>query len=69
MSGQALAAGTEYLKVFQIVGATALLGYAGAGFAYPIWYFFRWPFAFKSAVDGVVCSLATAGVFGWLWPM
>ena len=69
IAAQALPAGADYMIVFQLVGATALLGYAGAHFSYAIWYHFRWSFAWKAAVDALIRSLLIAGVFGWLWPM
>lgn len=63
-----LPAGVEYLKVFQVVGATAFLGYAGALFPYSIWHGFSCTHTWKTAFDGLVYGLLTAGVFGWLWP-
>ena len=69
IAGQALAPGTEYLKVFQIVGASTFVAFAGAHFVWPIWYYHKWSVAVKSAFDALVSSLAVAGVFGWLWPM
>ncbi len=64
----ALPIGTQYLKVFQVVGTAALLGYSGSLALQSIWYGFSWSFTAKSAVDGLIYALLTAGVFGWLWP-
>ncbi|MDX1740509.1 MAG: hypothetical protein R3178_04410, partial [Rhodothermales bacterium] len=69
IAAQALPAGSDYLNVFQITGASSLIAYVGAHFSYPIWCHFRWRFAWKAAGDGLIKSLLTAGVFGWLWPM
>jgi hypothetical protein len=33
-----------------------------------IWYKRSWTTALKSSIDGLVYALATAGIFGWLWP-
>lgn len=64
----ALPAGTDYLKVFQVTGATALIGHSMG--AFPKGIFWGWSRAAvtKEFLDGVVYALVTAGVFGWLWP-
>jgi len=69
IAGQTLPPGAEYMTVYQLVGATALIAYAGAHFAYPIWYHFKWSFAWKAAADAILISIIMAGVFAWLWPM
>ncbi len=69
IAAQALPAGSDYVSVFQLTGATSLVAYAGGHFCYPIWYHFRWAFAWKAAADSLIRSLLIAGVFGWLWPM
>ncbi len=63
-----LEAGTEYLKIFQVVGASAFLAYAGAVPLFSIWYHMTWSFTVKELIDGLVYALLTAGTFGWLWP-
>lgn len=63
-----LPAGVDYLKVFQVVGCAAFLGYTGAVPLFSIWYHFSWSFTVKQIIDGLVYALLTAGVFGWLWP-
>ncbi len=68
MGSASLPAGVEYLKVFQVVGTAAFLGYAGAVAMYSIWYYFSWSFTLKYVADGLVYAMLTAGVFGWLWP-
>ena len=68
VASRTLAPGAEYLKVFQIVGAVAFLGYAGAEPTASIWKFVSWGTTAKLVLDGLVYALLTAGVFGWLWP-
>jgi len=63
-----LAAGTDYLHVFQVVGAAAFLGYSGSIWQEVIWMGGRPSSALKSIIDGLIYGLLTAGVFGWLWP-
>jgi hypothetical protein len=64
----ALPAGTPYLKVFQLVGTVAWLGYAGAMISQGIWQSRPWKTVAKDVFDGLLYGLLTAGVFGWLWP-
>ena len=63
-----LAAGTPYLKVFQIAGATAFIGYWLALCQQSIWYRRSWKLTLKAAFDGLIYASLTAGAFGWLWP-
>ena len=64
----ALPVGTHYLKVFQVIGTTAIIGHAMGAFPKAIFWGQSWPVAMKEMFDGVVYGLLTAGVFGWLWP-
>jgi len=68
VAGRALPPGTEYLRVFQLAGATAFIGYALALWQMSIWYRRGWSMTIKSTVDGLIYALLTAGTFGWLWP-
>jgi hypothetical protein len=68
IAGRTLAPGTPYLRVFQIVGATAFMGYALALCELSIWYRRSWSLTLKSAFDGLIYAALTAGTFGWLWP-
>jgi hypothetical protein len=68
VAANALGAGTPYLKVFQIVGATAFLGYAGGTVPGSIWMGKPWIVTWKEVFDALVYGLVTAGTFGWLWP-
>lgn len=68
VAGRALPPGTEYLRVFQLVGATAFIGYSIALWQMSIWYRRAWGTTIKATVDGLIYALLTAGTFGWLWP-
>ncbi len=68
MGSACLPAGVDYLKVFQVVGCAAFLGYSGALMLNGIWFHMTWSSTWKHALDGLVYGLLTAGVFGWLWP-
>jgi hypothetical protein len=60
--------GAEYLKVFQVAGTSAWLGYSGSVISQGIWQSRPWATVFKDLFDGLIYALLTAGVFGWLWP-
>jgi len=68
IAGRALPGGAPYLRVFQLVGATAFIAYAAALWQMSIWYHRAWGTTIRSTVDGLVYALLTAGTFGWLWP-
>lgn len=68
VAGRALPHGTPYLRVFQLVGATAFIGYAMALWQMTIWYRRSLLTTIKNSVDGLVYAMLTAGTFGWLWP-
>jgi hypothetical protein len=68
VAGRTLAPATPYLRVFQIVGATAFIGYAVALWQMWIWYKRSLSITIKSTIDGLIYALLTAGTFGWLWP-
>jgi hypothetical protein len=68
IAGRALPPGAPYLRVFQFVGASAFMGYSVALWQMSIWYSRGWGLTLKSTMDGLIYSLFTAGVFGWLWP-
>jgi len=61
-------AGADYLDVFRVVGATAMLAYAAGFIPNAIWFGRGFGATFKEVLDGIVYGLLTAGVFGWLWP-
>ena len=68
LAGRCLAAGADYLEVFQVAGTAAILGFAGAVAPDAIWLGRQWSNVFRFIFDGVVYGLLSAGVFGWLWP-
>ena len=68
VAGRALPAGAPYLRVFQLAGATAFIGYSAALWQMSIWYHRSWTTTIKSTVDGLIYAMLTAGTFGWLWP-
>jgi hypothetical protein len=63
-----LAAGTEYIMVFRVVGCVAFMGYSLAHFSDAVWKMKPWRMTIKHAFDGLVYGLLTGGIFGWLWP-
>jgi hypothetical protein len=68
IAGRTLPPGTPYPRVFQIVGATAFIGYSLALCELSIWYRRSWSLTLKSVLDGLIYGLLTGGTFGWLWP-
>lgn len=68
LASRTLPAGTEYLQVFRIVGTAAFMGYALALVQNWIWYMKDGGATFRSMIDGLAYALATAGIFGSLWP-
>jgi hypothetical protein len=68
IAGRALPPGIDYLRVFQLAGATAFIGYSVALWQMSIWFARSWRHSIVETVDGLIYSLLTAGVFGWLWP-
>ena len=68
ITGRALPPGTVYLRVFQLAGASAFVGYSLALWQLSIWYRRAWLTTIKATVDGLIYGLLTAGAFGWLWP-
>lgn len=60
--------GAEYLRVFQVVGATTFMTYAAGEIPGSIWLGKPWAVTMKDVLDGLIYGLVTAGAFGWLWP-
>jgi hypothetical protein len=67
-AGRTLPPGADYLRVFQLIGATAFVGYSLALWQMSIWYRRAWSTTLKATVDGLIYAALTAGSFGWLWP-
>jgi hypothetical protein len=68
VAGRALPPGTDYLRVFQLAGATAFIGHSLALWQMSIWYARAWSYTITATIDGLLYALLTAGTFGWLWP-
>ncbi len=68
LAGVVLTPETHYLTVFRVVGTVAFAGHSLALLQNAIWYKRKWCSTFKSMFDGLIYSLCTAGIFGWLWP-
>lgn len=68
IASRTLAPGTEYVQVFRVVGTTAFMGYALALVQNWIWWMKDGGATFRSMIDGLAYALATAGVFGSMWP-
>ncbi len=68
VAGLALGADTPYLRVFRITSTVAFAGYVLALWQGVVWYSRDVGYTLKSTFDGLVYSLLTGGVFGWLWP-
>lgn len=64
----ALAAGAPYPDVFKFAGLAAFMAYAVGHPHQSVWYRQKWSVTVKYLLDGLIYSLLTAGVFGWLWP-
>lgn len=68
IASHSLAPGADYLRVFQISGAVAFVGYALALWQMSIWYKRSWSLTITATVDGLIYGLLTGGTFGSLWP-
>jgi hypothetical protein len=68
VAGVTLPAGTHYLGVFRVAGATAFIAYAVGLWQQSIWYSRPWATTLKHTFDGLIYALLTGGTFGWLWP-
>jgi len=68
LAGRTLGSDPAYLRAFQVVGATATLGYVGALFPEVIWYNHPRHYVVAKVVDGIVWGLLTAGAFAGFWP-
>jgi hypothetical protein len=64
----ALPMGAEYLKVFQLAGATAFMAHWLGTIPESIWFARPWRNQMIQLVDSLIYALLTAGAFGWRWP-
>jgi hypothetical protein len=68
VTGRVIPPAADYLHVFRIAGATAMMAYSFGHIPSSIWFGRPWSITVKDFIDGVVYGLLTAGTFGWLWP-
>ena len=68
LASRSIPNGLDYLHVFRFVGTTAFMAYGVSCLVDSIWRTMPWSNTFRSMFDGLLYSLVTAGVFGWLWP-
>ena len=68
IAGVAFGPGTEYLRIFQVAGCVAFVGYAFGAPIQSIWWGQAWSRTLRNMVDGLIYGLLTGGTFGWLWP-
>ena len=61
-------AGAEYLAVFQIAGASAVLGHCMGGMANDFFLGKPTRFIITGFIDGIIFALITAGVIASMWP-
>ncbi len=68
IAGVAFGPGTEYLRIFQVAGCVAFVGYAMGSPQESIWWSRPWGNTLRNMLDGLLFGLLTGGTFGWLWP-
>ena len=68
IAGIVLAPGTEYMLVFRITSCVAFVAYSVSSVSESIWKAQNWSTTTRFVIDGLIYSLLTGGVFGWLWP-
>ena len=68
IAGVAFGPGTEYLRIMQVAGCVAFVGYAMGAPQQSIWWGQSWSRTFRNMLDGLLYGLLTGGTFGWLWP-
>ena len=68
VAGVALAPGADYVKVFQIAGCVAFVGYSMGLPQASIWGGKNWGTTLRGMFGGLIYGMLTGGTFGWLWP-
>lgn len=68
IASRTLPPGADYLRVFQLVGATTFAAFGLGLWELSIWYRRSWSLTLKGTFDALLYGLLMAGVFGWLWP-
>lgn len=60
--------GAEYMKVFRVTGAAAVLAYVFGSIGHDAFQMKPLRYTLFCMIDGVIYALLTAGTFAWLWP-
>ena len=68
LTGRTIGVGADYLAVFRVAGTATFLVYGLSNAVDSIWKGQPWATSLRHMADGLVHSLTTAGIFGWLWP-
>lgn len=68
ITGIGIAPGADYLHVFRVAGATAVLGHCMGGLCGAFFMGKPTRFIITDFIDGVVYALITAGIFASMWP-
>jgi hypothetical protein len=68
VTSRAVGAGAPFRAVFRFAGVTTFVSYSLALWQNTIWFKRSWVTTLKANLDGLLFSLVTAGIFGWLWP-
>jgi hypothetical protein len=68
IAGAALPPGSTGVRICQLAGTTAFIGYSVALWQNSIWYRRSWSMTLKSTLDGIIYAAVTCLVMGWLWP-
>ena len=68
VAGATLLPGADYLRVFQIAGCVAFVGYSMGLPQASIWGGKNWGTTLRGMFGGLIYGLLTGGTFGWLWP-
>lgn len=65
---QALPKGSDFTKVFRLLGSAGVLGYCFSTLPQGIWFQDKPRAMAMKFIDGVVFGLVTGAIFGALWP-
>lgn len=68
LAGRSIPFGEEYLRVFRTAGIAAFLAFGVGQLVNSVWAGQPWSVTLKHVFDGLIYSLLTAGILGWLWP-
>lgn len=68
ITGQARHAGDAFMAIFQVAGATAILGYCAGSIPNSVFFSKPARFVFTDFLDSLVYGLLTGLIFAWLWP-